>query len=70
MFPNPFAGMSDALKAELNRRIGAMFADINAEESPIAYGVKSHGPAIFDMLDGVVHAIAELEKQVNHDKAA
>jgi hypothetical protein len=37
----------------------------------LAYGVKSRGTAIVDLLDGVVHAIAELEKQLpKQDKAA
>lgn len=74
MIPNPFTAVTavtEAVKAQIDNRVDAIFADIDAEETPLASGVKSQGTGIFDLLDGVVHAIAELEKQVTRrDKAA
>lgn len=52
-------------------RITSIFTDISPEESPLAHGIQAKSDSIVDMLDGMVHAIAELEKQVQkHDEAA
>ena len=64
MFPNRFTGLTDALKAEVTRRVGAIFADIDADKSPLAHGIQTRGNTIVDLLDGVIHAVAELEKRL------
>ncbi len=62
------AGVAAAVKG----RVDAIFGDINAEETPVAHGIRQCGDATYDLLDGVVHAIAELEKRLpgKNDKAA
>jgi hypothetical protein len=45
-------------------RVKAIFADINLDESPLAKGIESHSDSVVDLVDRLVHAAAELEKQL------
>jgi hypothetical protein len=49
---------------QLSQKIDAMFADIDPETSPRAYQVKSAGNNVLDLIGGLVHAVAELEKDL------
>lgn len=64
--------LKSGLQSSLNARVDAIFADIDPEQSPLAYGIKDGGSAIFDLVDRTVHAIAELEKRLpeRRDNAA
>jgi hypothetical protein len=53
-------------------RVAKIFADIG-EDTPIAYGIKGHSQSLVDLLDGVIHGSAELERRlppIEDDKAA
>jgi hypothetical protein len=69
MGQNPFAAIAAAATASVqsgvNARVEKIFADIDPEQSPLAYGIKDGGTALFDLVDSTVHAIAELEKRLN-----
>ncbi|BBX52226.1 hypothetical protein GCM10009645_15540 [Mycolicibacterium poriferae] len=75
-FPgNPFQsliGMADGFKSEYGRRVRAIFSDVDPEQSPLAHSVQSKGDSIVDLLDGLVHAVAELEQRLPEkgDRAA
>ncbi|ORV06409.1 hypothetical protein [Mycobacterium celatum] len=45
--------------------LNAIFDDIHPNESPLAYGIKARvgDELIVGVLDGLVHALAELEKR-------
>jgi hypothetical protein len=49
---------------QLNQKIEAIFADIDPEASPRAYQVKEAGNNVLDLIGGLVHAVAELEKDL------
>jgi hypothetical protein len=63
---------AEAIKAQYKSRVDGMFADIDADATPVTYGIRAHGDSFIDLIDGAVHAIAELEKQLpkKEDKAA
>ena len=72
MFPFPFGGFQlPDIKGLFAARIRAIFADINPDESPLARGIESRSDSMVDILDGLVHAVAELEKKLpKQDEAA
>jgi hypothetical protein len=56
----------------IRERIAKIFADIG-EDTPIAYGIKEQSQSLVDLLDGVIHGIAELERRlppIEDNKAA
>lgn len=64
--PNPFA----ALAARFEVRIDLMFADIGPD-TPVTQGIRAHGNSLIDLIDGAVHAIQKLERQLlSQDRAA
>jgi hypothetical protein len=58
------------IKGMFADRVKAIFADINPDESPLAKGIESHSASMVDLVDGLVHAVAELEKQLPKEEAA
>lgn len=49
---------------QLSQKIDAIFSDIDPEASPHAYRIKDAGTNVLDLIDGVVHAIAAIEKDI------
>ena len=47
----------------IRERIAKIFADIG-EDTPIAYGMKDQSQSLVDLLDGVIHGIAALERRL------
>lgn len=59
------------IKGLFAQRERAIFADINPDESPRTKGIESRGGSIVDLIDGLIHVVAELEKQLpKQEKAA
>ena len=64
--------VADARETIIQRReknqakLNAIFDDINPDQSPLAYGIKARvqdDEFLVGLIDGLVHAIAELEKR-------
>lgn len=49
---------------QMENKINEIFADIDPEQSPRTYAVKSVGNNIIDIIDGLVHAVADIEKDL------
>lgn len=49
---------------QMENKINEIFADIDPEKSPRTYAVKSVGNNIIDIIDGLVHAVADIEKDL------
>jgi hypothetical protein len=65
MSPYQFGGFQlPDIPGMIRRRIEQIFADINPEETPLAHGIRSHSESVLDMLDGLIHAVAEIEKKL------
>ena len=50
--------------AHVEERVASIFEDIDPEASPHAYSVKAAGNTVLDLLDGLVHAVAAIEKDL------
>lgn len=75
MGQNPFNALTagiDAIKNGIGARVRQIFADVDAKETPLAHGIGERGDSLLDLIDGAVHAIAELEKRLpeRRDNAA
>ena len=49
---------------QMENKINEIFADIDPEKSPRTYAVKSVGNNVIDIIDGRVHAVADIEKDL------
>lgn len=69
---NTLVSGMEALKNGVAARVRKIFADVDPEQTPLAHSIGERGDSLLDLLDGAVHAIAELEKRLpeNRDKAA
>jgi len=47
-----------------DQRVSAMFADIDPAVSPHAHAVQNAGHGFYDLIDGLVHAVAAIEKDL------
>jgi hypothetical protein len=73
--PSSFGGFRlPDIRGLIAARFRRIFSDISPQESPLAHGIQDRGNSRADLLDGVIHAVAELEKRVpkpgGEDKAA
>jgi hypothetical protein len=50
--------------AHAEERVASIFEDIDPEASPHAYSVKAAGNTVLDLIDGLVHAVAAIEKDL------
>ena len=50
--------------AHVEERVASIFEDIDPEASPHAYSVKAAGNTVLDLIDGLVHAVAAIEKDL------
>ena len=50
--------------AHVEERVASIFEDIDPEASPHAYSVKTAGNTVLDLIDGLVHAVAAIEKDL------
>jgi len=51
---------------QMEQKINDMFADIDPENSPRTYAVKSAGKNVIDIIDGLIHAVADIEKDLRN----
>jgi hypothetical protein len=72
MFPLEFGGFQlPDIKRMFAQRQRAIFADINPDKSPRTKGIESRSGSMLDLIDGLVHVVAELERQPpKQEKAA
>jgi hypothetical protein len=50
--------------AHAEERVASIFEDIDPEASPHAYSVKAAGSTVLDLIDGLVHAVGAIEKDL------
>ena len=50
--------------AHVEERVASIFEDIDPEATPHAYSVKAAGNTVLDLIDGLVHAVAAIEKDL------
>ena len=56
--------------AHVEERVASIFEDIDPEATPHAYSVKAAGNTVLDLIDGLVHAVAAIEKDLAAREAA
>lgn len=62
---NPFDRLNQ-MGGEVQKQVDAIFDDIDPKVSPHAYSVKqaAQGRALIGLIDGLVHAVAAVEKDL------
>ena len=63
-FQSKMGELPAKIAEQMEQKVNSIFADIDPEESPRTYAVKTAGNNVIDLIDGLLHAVADLEKEV------
>lgn len=63
-FQNKLGELPAKVAEQMEQKLSAIFDDIDPEESPRTYAVKATGKNVMDLIDGLIHAVADLEKDL------
>ncbi len=63
-FQSKMGELPAKIAEQMQQKVNEIFADIDPEHSPRTYAVKSGGNNVIDLIDGLIHAVADIEKDV------